>query len=301
MTQSDVIAARQQNDATGQHRKPVARAIYGSRTETVLPHRYRTPAPGAKDKPLAFYGIIPGRKPNSLKEPSLREALRVAMLTLFFCICAVVELRAQSDDGEPFGLVKIVAPEGPTKREWRKIMTNVKTEVRDLERCRAQPGQCKRAEQEFEAIIKEAKDQQGRARIAFVNERINGKIRYKSDKVESGVEDTWNLALAALSKNVGDCEDYALAKYAALHQAGTPDADLRIVLVRDNAVRQDHAVLAVRHDKQWLILDNRWNTLYRDQELKQFKPLFVVEKNGVSLLSKMFRLSDFNIIAPRPR
>ncbi len=91
----------------------------------------------------------------------MREALRVAMLTLFFCICAVVELRAQSDDGEPFGLVKIVAPEGPTKREWRKIMTNVKTEVRDLERCRAQPGQCKRAEQEFEAIIKEAKDQQG--------------------------------------------------------------------------------------------------------------------------------------------
>jgi len=135
----------------------------------------------------------------------------------------------------------------------------------------------------------------------LVNERINGKIRYKSDKVESGVEDTWNLALAALSKNVGDCEDYALAKYAALHQAGTPDADLRIVLVRDNAVRQDHAVLAVRHDKQWLILDNRWNTLYRDQELKQFKPLFVVEKHGVSLLSKMFRLSDFNIIAPRPR
>jgi predicted transglutaminase-like cysteine proteinase len=223
------------------------------------------------------------------------------MLTLFFCICAVGELRAQSDDGEPFGLVKIVAPEGPTKREWRKIMTNVKAEVRDLERCRAQPGQCKRAEKEFEAIINEAKDRQGRARIAFVNERINGKIRYKSDKMESGVEDTWNLALAALSKNVGDCEDYALAKYAALHQAGTPDADLRIVLVRDNAVRQDHAVLAVRHDKQWLILDNRWNTLYRDQELKQFKPLFVVEKHGVSLLSKMFRLSDFNIIAPRPR
>jgi len=141
----------------------------------------------------------------------LREAQRSAALASFFFICAVVELQAQldrgepfelhaqSDDREPFGLVKIVAPEGPTKREWRKIMTNVKAEVHDLERCRAQPGRCKRAEQEFEAIVNDARNRQGRARIVLVNERINGKIRYKSDKAESGVEDTWNLALAALS------------------------------------------------------------------------------------------------------
>jgi predicted transglutaminase-like cysteine proteinase len=240
----------------------------------------------------------------------VRKAFHSAIVLLCFFAGARFELRAQSDGGEPFslvksdssepfGLVKIVAPEGAAKREWRKIMTNVKAEVRDLERCRAHPDKCRRAEWEFEAIIGEAKNQQGRAKIALVNERVNGKIRYKSDQVESGVADTWNLALASLTKNAGDCEDYALAKYAALHQAGTPDADLRIVLVHDNAVRQDHAVLAVRHDKQWLILDNRWNTLYEDKELKQFKPLFVVEKHGVSLLSKVFRLSDGKIIAPR--
>jgi predicted transglutaminase-like cysteine proteinase len=243
----------------------------------------------------------------------LREALHTVTLVLYFFVCTVADvgaqperdqpfrLHAQPDGGEPFNLVKLVGPEGPTKREWRKIMTNVKAELRDLERCRAQPGQCKQAEREFEAIVNEAKNLEGRARIALVNERVNGKIRYRSDKEEAGVEDTWNLALAAFSKNLGDCEDYALAKYAALHQAGTPDADLRLVLVRDNAVRQDHAVLAVRHQKQWLILDNRWNGLYEDKELKQFKPLFVVEKTGVSVLSKMFRLNDFNVIAPRAR
>ena len=231
----------------------------------------------------------------------MREVLHSVVLILLFFVCAVTELRAQSDGGEPFGLVKVVAPEGSTTREWRKIMTNVKAELRDLERCRRQPGQCRRAEQEFETIVNEAKNRQGRAKIAFVNEQINGKIRYRSDRAEAGVDDTWNLALAVLTKNVGDCEDYALAKYAALHQAGTPDADLRIVLVHDNAVRQDHAILAVRHDKQWLILDNRWNGLYEDKEFKQFKPLFIIEKNGVSLLSKMFRLNDFNIIAPRSR
>jgi len=240
----------------------------------------------------------------------VRIAFHSATILLFFSAFAGFELRAQSDrgepfslvksdDSEPFGLVKIVAPEGATKREWRKIMTNVRAEVRDLERCRAQPDKCRRAEREFEAIVTEAKNQQGRAKIALVNERINGKIRYKSDQAKADVADTWSLALAALTENAGDCEDYALAKYAALHQAGTPDADLRIVLLHDNAVRQDHAVLAVRHDNQWLILDNRWNTIYEDKELKQFKPLFVVEKHGVSLLSKMFRLSDGKFIAPR--
>ena len=179
-------------------------------------------------------------------------------------------------------------------------MTNVKAELRDIKRCREQPDQCTQAVREFEAIVNDAKSQQGRAKIALVNERVNGKIRYKSDQVETGVEDTWNLALAVLTKKVGDCEDYALAKYAALHQAGISDADLRIVLVHDNAVRVDHAVLAVRDDKQWLILDNRWNKLYTDKELRQFKPLFVVERRGVSLLSKMFRLNDI-AIATRSR
>ena len=77
-----------------------------------------------------------------------------------------------------------------------------------------------------------------------------------------------------------------------------PDENLRMVLVRDNAVRLDHAVLAVRHDRQWLILDNRWNKLFEDKELKQFKPLFIVERDGVKLLSKMFRLSDGKTISP---
>ena len=228
----------------------------------------------------------------------MRKALQSATLLLLFCL--VVDVRAQSDSAEPFGLVKVVAPEGTTTREWRKPMTNVKAELRDIKRCREQPDQCTQAVREFEAIVNDAKSQQGRAKIALVNERVNGKIRYKSDQVETGVEDTWNLALAVLTKKVGDCEDYALAKYAALHQAGISDADLRIVLVHDNAVRVDHAVLAVRDDKQWLILDNRWNKLYTDKELRQFKPLFVVERRGVSLLSKMFRLNDI-AIATRSR
>jgi predicted transglutaminase-like cysteine proteinase len=229
---------------------------------------------------------------------------------LFFSICAVTELRASpdSDRDEPFGMAKLdlakfVSPKGPTWREWRKIKANVEAEMRELAKCRAEPDRCNAAERRFETIVKEARSKNGRAKIEFVNERINGEIRYEPDTAQWGAEDAWSLPIdvnkeGSLNTGVGDCEDYVLAKYAALHQAGVPDENLRMVLVRDNAISADHAVLAVRFDKQWLILDNRWNKLFEDKELKQFKPLFVVERNGVKSLSKMFRLSDGKTIAP---
>ena len=59
-----------------------------------------------------------------------------------------------------------------------------------------------------------------------------------------------------------------------------------MVLVHDHAVRVDHAILAVRYDKRWLILDNRWGKLVEDKELTQFKPLAVVYAGGVTVLAK---------------
>lgn len=240
-----------------------------------------------------------------------REFITFIGIAMAACsICARAELRASQDSAqdEPFDMAKLDiatfgAPKGPTWREWRKIKANVEAEMHELAKCRAEPDHCDAAERRFETLVKQARSKDGLAKIEFVNERINGEIRYEPDKTQWGVEDVWSLPIevnkeGSLNTGVGDCEDYVLAKYAALHQAGVADENLRMVLVRDNAVRADHAVLAVRHGRQWLILDNRWNKLFEDKELKQFKPLFVVERNGVKLLSKMFRLSDGKTIAP---
>ena len=226
-----------------------------------------------------------------------------ALLAWSLVACAATELAAAPV--EPFGLVKIVAPERhDTWREWRKLMANVEAAKRKLEQCRAEPDRCSAAERRFVALVKEAASQQGRAKIELVNERINGQIRYTPDTTQWGSDDVWSLPIDAngegsLDKGVGDCEDYALAKYAALHQAGVPDANLRIVLVHDTVVREDHAVLAVRDDDKWLILDNRWNKPVEDKELARFKPLFIVERTGVKMLARLFRLSDSMTVAPR--
>ena len=90
----------------------------------------------------------------------------------------------------------------------------------------------------------------------------------------------------------GDCEDYALAKYVVLRQAWVRSEDVRMVLVHDHAVRVDHAILAVRYDKRWLILDNRWDKLVEDKELRQFKPLAIIDAGGATLLAKHFTLAS---------
>ena len=128
----------------------------------------------------------------------------------------------------------------------------------------------------------------GRARIELVNRTINSAIRYTSDYAQHGVADLWSSPLATLASGRGDCEDYAIAKYVVLREAGVPAADMRLLLVHDRAVRQDHAVLAVLDNGRWIVLDNRHPMLLETASLPQFTPLFALDHQGVSLFASPY-------------
>ena len=216
-------------------------------------------------------------------------------------VAAVVELRAAS---EPFGLSKIVPP-GDQHTEWQKVLANVEAAKREIEDCLREPDRCDDGERRFIKIVEGASHRDGRSKIEFVNEQINGQIHYTPDAAQWGSADAdiWSLPLGeqgSLNKQSGDCEDFVLAKYGVLRQTGVSDQNLRMLLVYDNIAREDHAVLAVLDEGRWLILDNRWNKVAEDKELWNFKPLFVVETTGVHMLAKVFRLNDFVTIAPSP-
>ena len=53
------------------------------------------------------------------------------------------------------------------------------------------------------------------------------------------------------------------------------------MIVRDMAANQDHAIVAVRIDAAWFLLDNRWLALIRDFELSRAEPLFILDEHGV--------------------
>jgi predicted transglutaminase-like cysteine proteinase len=129
----------------------------------------------------------------------------------------------------------------------------------------------------FAAIVDEASALAGRARLTAVNHAFNRAIRYMDDVDRHGVVDHWSAPLATLTAGLGDCEDYAIAKFIALREAGVADADLRIVIVRDTTLDDHHAVLAARIDGRWVVLDNRHMALREDREFAHVVPLFAID------------------------
>jgi len=229
----------------------------------------------------------------------MRKALVSTLLAVFFSASGAnaIELRSSNDPADhPFGMAEFAAPEGVTNDHWRQIKADILAELPKLTKCQANLDKCTSTEQRFADIVREAESQEGLAKIALINATINALIDYEPDRSQWGVADKWTAPFVnrkgAFETGHGDCEDYALAKYVALRQAGVPSEDVRMVLVHDNAVRADHAILAVRYDKRWLILDNRWDNLVEDKELTQFKPLAVIDAAGVTVLAKQFTLSS---------
>lgn len=186
---------------------------------------------------------------------------------------------------EPFGLFTFRAPEGMLWRKWRGLESDITKEQAVLDHCRSNAENCPSYAAQFLRLIKAVKAKSGRDQLDEANRAVNMAIRYMSDYVQHGEADRWSAPLASFATGKGDCEDYAIAKYVALSEAGFPHEELRLVLVRDRSVRQDHAVLAARLDGHWLILDSRRSDLMNDSEATSFTPLFAINHRGVQLFA----------------
>lgn len=193
---------------------------------------------------------------------------------------------------EPFGLFAFRAPEGALWRKWRGVEADMAKDTESLHRCQNDAAACSPAAAKFARLVVSAKAKSGREQLEDINQGVNLAIRYVSDSMQHGVADRWSSALSSFGTGQGDCEDYAIAKYAALTEAGFAAEDLRLVLVRDRAVREDHAVLAVHHDGKWLIMDNRSALLREDNQISSFTPLFAINHRGVQLFATPYAKRD---------
>jgi predicted transglutaminase-like cysteine proteinase len=227
---------------------------------------------------LAKLDAMRGRGPN---------AVRLAALTPSnIATDAAPEPRpAPAKGDEPFGLFTFRAPEGLLWQKWRGLETRLARDAETLRGCQTDAGNCPSNAAQFLRLIGAVKSKSGRARLDEANRAVNMVVRYVSDYAQHGEADRWSSPLETFATAKGDCEDYAIAKYVALREAGFPREDLRLMLVRDRAVRQDHAVLAARLDGQWLVLDNRRSELIEDSGATNLAPLFAIDHAGVHLFA----------------
>lgn len=188
--------------------------------------------------------------------------------------------------GEPFGLLTFRTPHGPLWTKWRKVEAEIGAAAPAMAHCRGNIRHCSASAARFVAIVKQAAAREGKDRLALANRRINASIRYQTDEAQWHKPDVWSAPLDVNGKGsfdtgLGDCEDYAIAKYVALRAAGVAAEDLQLLMVRDTSARTDHAVLAARDGGKWLLLDNRWSRLIDDEDAAFFVPLFALNDDGV--------------------
>jgi predicted transglutaminase-like cysteine proteinase len=191
------------------------------------------------------------------------------------------QVRAVTSAG-PFGLATSPVSAGNVYDKWSALKRKLDDERVQLALCDGDRGDCvSEAALQFLTIVDSGRAREGRARLGEINRAVNLAIRATSDLAEYGEIDVWSSPLATFTHRAGDCEDYAIAKFVALRQAGVPASDLRIIIMRDIFHGEDHAVTAARLDGHWLMLDNRRMAMVEDSNVRNFRPLFEMDENGL--------------------
>jgi predicted transglutaminase-like cysteine proteinase len=180
-----------------------------------------------------------------------------------------------------FGMDTEPVTAGPLLDKWRRVEAGITKDLAVIAQCQANKP-CSAPAQKLIDLSLEGTGRSRRARVGMINRAVNLAISPVSDEMQWGVPDHWSDPLETLQSNSGDCEDYAIVKYVALLVAGFSKDAVKIVVLRNRLPNEDHAVVAVRLDHQWLILDNRTLTLVRDTDVTRAIPEFVLDDQGVS-------------------
>lgn len=126
------------------------------------------------------------------------------------------------------------------------------------------------------SLLHEWRAYHGRELLEQINAAVNS-LDYRADTSNYDRADYWATPQELL-ENGGDCEDFAVAKMLALEHAGIPAKSMRVVVVQDTATTQPHAVLAVSLGHETLILDNKTNALFSDNQLPHYTPLYSINE-----------------------
>lgn len=113
-------------------------------------------------------------------------------------------------------------------------------------------------------LLTRAAGQPDAVKLRQVNDFFNRRIRFGEDSDIWGKQDYWATPLETLGRAEGDCEDFAIAKYATLKQLGIPPEKLRLTYVKariggpQSTLVQAHMVLSYypAPDDEPLVLDS---------------------------------------------
>ncbi|MGV3554455.1 MAG: transglutaminase-like cysteine peptidase [Croceibacterium sp.] len=107
-----------------------------------------------------------------------------------------------------------------------------------------------------------------------VNRWVNRAIEFTEDGQLFGKADYWAGAGKTLALRRGDCEDIALTKMELLAAAGVRREDMILTIAKDLVRNADHAILIVRHDGRYFLLDNNADEVLDASDSHDYRPIF---------------------------
>ncbi|MGA0604090.1 transglutaminase-like cysteine peptidase [Caulobacter sp. KR2-114] len=108
--------------------------------------------------------------------------------------------------------------------------------------------------------------------LQVINAGVNQAVTFTSDIQQYGVDDYWATARETLTSGRGDCEDFAIAKLQLLEALGVSPDSLYLVVARDLDRQADHAVLAVRAQGRFWILDSAAGVMTAES-VRDYRPI----------------------------
>lgn len=194
------------------------------------------------------------------------------MRFVWIVLLALLAPAAYGQESHPFDLVtstRLDASGTKFNREWRQVESAFAKTHRVLAACREHlpSPSCTRGARRFLDIVEAVRRLSGDQTLIAANALVNRAVDYEQDLLHWGVPDRWSPPLETFKDMRGDCEDYAIAKYVVLLEAGISPDRLRLItgrLVPDREAEEGHAVLAAELDGRWLILDTMHPVIYED-------------------------------------
>lgn len=139
------------------------------------------------------------------------------------------------------------------------------------------------------ATIETMRDMPDAQKLETANTFFNRRIRWVQDPEAWGQKDYWATPLETMGKGMGDCEDFAIAKYAMLVLSGMDINKLRITYVKaqmggpNSQSNSAHMVLAYYPNPAAVpdILDNLITDIYPATKRNDLTPVYGFNSRGL--------------------
>ena len=178
-----------------------------------------------------------------------------------------------------FGSLEFVTNAEAGTDQWHRVQKRIASERQLYEACDAGKKSCPAYLAKWRNNLHDWKKLTKASQLELVNAWVNSTIHYTDDQVVFDRADYWASPAESL-KGRGDCEDYAIAKYASLKALGFGEDKLRIVIVNDTRKNLGHAVLSVSTDDGLYILDNQNRLPVIHQKISYYQPLYSMNAGG---------------------